>query len=74
MAIVPSLPSVPVQPLLVAPQSEWGMFGSLASYPWVLPIARYEDQEELLGRLKEGVIDPAEYKALELTRRRDRQS
>jgi hypothetical protein len=74
MAIVPFLPSVPVQPLLIASQSEWGMFESLASYPWVLPIARYEGQQELLERLKEGVIDPAEYKALELTRRRIRQS
>ena len=68
-AIVPHLPSVPVQPLLLSSQSEYGMFEHFTRYPWVLPIFRYADQESLLQSLKEHVIDPAEQKAQELAKR-----
>jgi hypothetical protein len=34
--IVSHLPSVPVQPLPLASEHEYGMFGPLKSYPWVL--------------------------------------
>jgi uncharacterized protein YjbI with pentapeptide repeats len=60
MAIVPSLPSVPVQPLLLASQHEYGMFEHFKRYQWVLPVALYDNQEELLRTLKEKVIAPAE--------------
>jgi hypothetical protein len=70
MAIVPFLPSVPVQPILIDSEKEWPMFESFGSYPWVLPIVRYENQMDLVARLKESMIDPAESKALELTNNR----
>jgi uncharacterized protein YjbI with pentapeptide repeats len=62
MRIVPGLPSVPVQPLLLASQSEYGMFEHLGRFPWVLEPLMYDDLEELLAKLPESVIAPAESK------------
>jgi hypothetical protein len=64
--IVPDLPSVPVQPLLLRESSEYGMFEHYARYPWVLPLYRYETPDQLIAALGEQVIEPAERKALEL--------
>jgi hypothetical protein len=64
--IVPDLPSVPIQPLLLASQQEYGMFEHLRRYPWVLETVFYEDQHTLLAELKEKVICPVESKALSM--------
>jgi hypothetical protein len=69
MTIVPNLPSVPVQPLILNSQHEYGMFEHFTRYPWVLPAYHYSDQMSLLQSLKENVIDPAEQKAQELAKR-----
>jgi hypothetical protein len=63
IAIVPNLPSVPVQPLLLASQHEYGMFEHLRRFPWVLEPVLYESQEALLMELELKVIAPAEAKA-----------
>ena len=65
-AIVPHLPSVPVKPLLEISQREYGMFESFRGYTWVLETYYYESIEEILGSLKEKIINPAEEKAGEL--------
>jgi hypothetical protein len=67
--IVPHLPSVPVQPLLLSSQREYGMYEHFTKYPWVLPIYHFTDQESLLISLKENVIEPAKQKAQELAKR-----
>ncbi len=67
--IVPNLPSVPVQPLILASQHEYGMFEHFIRFPWVLPIYRYRDEVNLLQSLQEKVIAPAEQKAKELEKR-----
>lgn len=59
MAIVPNLPSVPVQPLLLASQREYGMFEHFRNYPWVLEPVLYQDLESLLAELDAKVIVPA---------------
>lgn len=64
--IVPDLPSVAVQPLILVPQREPGMFDFFRSYPWVLEPRYYESQEQLIANLRELIIRPAEMKVLEL--------
>jgi uncharacterized protein YjbI with pentapeptide repeats len=66
--IVPDLPSVPVQPLLLASDYEYGMFEDFKYYPWVLEVYRYDDPHEVLSSLEAKVISPAETKAKELAR------
>ncbi len=70
MAIVPNMPSVPVQPLLLASQQEYGMFEHFRSFPWVLEEVLYDDQQTLLAELSETVIAPAEAKAKEFARKK----
>ena len=69
MTIVPNLPSVAVQPLILNSQHEYGMFEHFTKYPWVLPVYRYGDEGSLLQSLQEHIIAPAEQKAQELAKR-----
>lgn len=66
MSIVPSLPSVAVQPLMLSSDYEYALFDHIMSFKSVLPVYRYDTPEMLLANLKEHVIDPAEAKAREL--------
>jgi len=68
-SIVPTLPSVPVQPLLQSGYEPWGMYDHIRRYAWVLPLFEYESQKTLLQDLELRVIAPAEEKAKELTRK-----
>jgi len=58
-AIVPDLPSVPVQPLLLEGSVEYGMFEHFRRYPWVLEAYTYPSSERLIADLGERVIRPA---------------
>src|SRR5215475_1025878 len=60
--IVPDLPSVPVQPIILAAQEEPGMFDFYRHRPSFLSVHRYTDQEQLLADLGDKVIRPAELK------------
>jgi uncharacterized protein YjbI with pentapeptide repeats len=60
--LIPDLPSVPVQPILLASQHEYAMFEHFRRYPWVLDEFLYADATELLAALFERVIQPAEGK------------
>ena len=57
-AIVPNLPSVPVQPIILAIQEEPGMFDFYRNRPSFLPVHRYVSQKQLLADLGEKVIRP----------------
>src|SRR5215813_10986597 len=58
--IVPHLPSVPVQPLLLEGSAEYGMFEHFKRFPWVLETYTYRSSERLIASLGERVIGPAE--------------
>lgn len=68
-AIVPNLPSVPVQAILKRRSKLYAMFEHFTRYPCVLPVYRYDDQETLIAALGEYLIAPAEVKARELAQR-----
>jgi hypothetical protein len=59
-AVVPTNPSVPVQPLILATQEEPGMFDFFRLYSWVLEPYCYPDPTGLLAVLTDRVIAPAE--------------
>ena len=64
-AIVPQLPSVPVQPVIIASQDEPGMFDFYRHFPWFLPVHRYDTTAQLLSELSDRVIKPSETKVSE---------
>jgi hypothetical protein len=65
-AIVPDLPSVPVQPIIHAMQEKPGMFDFYRNFRSFLNVHRYASQEQLIADLGEKVIRPAELKVLDL--------
>lgn len=65
-AIVPFAPSLPVVPIILAKQKEYGMFESIAVYKSVLQLYRYESPESLLDNIIPAIITPAEQKVAEL--------
>jgi len=67
--IIPELPSLPIQPLLLASEYEYGMFEHFKRYHWVLDTHLYAGSDELIAELDEKVVAPAEAKAKELTGR-----
>ena len=70
-AIIPSV-RVPVQPLLLEGSSLYSMFKDFdpQDFHWVLPVYRYKEPEQLLAKLADKVIAPAEGKAKALEERR----
>jgi len=65
-AIVPELPSVPVQPVIIASQEEPGMFDFYRGFRSFLPVHRYDTPVQLLTELINRVIEPSEAKVLEI--------
>ena len=64
--IVPELPSVPVQPLVLASARAYVTFDDLLRYPWVLEPFRYEDRDHAIASLSAMIVTPAEAKVTEI--------
>jgi len=58
--IVPRLPMVPVQAILLQAEEPWAMFKDLLIYQHVLPLFKYQNPDHLLKSLDAHVIAPAE--------------
>ena len=56
--IIPLLPSVPVQPILLMSNQEYGMFEHWQHFNSVLPEYRYQDKQDLIDNLETKVILP----------------
>ena len=65
-AVVPTNPSVPVQPVILAAQEEPGMLDFFRPFPSALKTHCYHTPEHLIDDLDEQLIGPAEAKILEL--------
>jgi uncharacterized protein YjbI with pentapeptide repeats len=68
--IVPNLPSLPIQPVILASQYEYAMFKDFGGYLSVLTPYRYESVAHLLTSLDNKVIAPAVDRAKEIEQRR----
>jgi uncharacterized protein YjbI with pentapeptide repeats len=64
--IIPNLPSVPIQPLLLQGSSEYSMFEHFKRFPWVLETYHYSSLPQLIADLDALVIGPAEVRVAEL--------
>lgn len=59
-AIVPHLPSVPLQPLMEAGSRQYALFEHFERYPWVRQTYVYDDLHALLANLRDAVLQPLE--------------
>jgi hypothetical protein len=67
-SIVPRF-TIAVQPLISESKQEfeYAMFNDLRKrYSWILPTYTYKDLPDLLSSLQEHIIEPSEWKAVEL--------
>ncbi|HET6256654.1 MAG TPA: pentapeptide repeat-containing protein [Puia sp.] len=62
--IIPSLPHVPVQPIILNSEAEYSLFEHYRHYPWVLEPFLYRDSEELVKSISTKIIEPAEAKLI----------
>jgi hypothetical protein len=64
--IVPDLPSVPVQPLLLASTTAFVTSEDYKNYHWVLEPFRYRDLDDAIASMPNMVLNPVEAKLREL--------
>lgn len=60
MSIVPNLPSVAVQPLMLRSDHEYALFDHIKRYPWVLDVHLYDSKETLIANFRVNVLDRVE--------------
>ena len=58
--IVPRLPSVPVQPILLQGDPGYAMFEHWKGYRTMLPVFQYRDQADLLANVRLAILAPVE--------------
>jgi uncharacterized protein YjbI with pentapeptide repeats len=68
--IVPCLPSLPIQPIILASQYVYSMFKDFGAYLSVLPLFRYKNIDHLLASLDYLVVAPAVNQARKIEQQR----
>jgi hypothetical protein len=68
--LVPSLPSVPIQPIIQSSASPHSIFPDFAAYLTVLPLLRYGNAEDLCASIRNGILNPAAVLSAEIAKRR----
>lgn len=58
--IVPRLPSVPVQPILLRGDPGYAMFEHWKGYRTMLPVFEYRDQAHLLDNVRQAILEPVQ--------------
>jgi len=58
--IIPRLPSVPVQPILLRGDPGYAMFEHWKGYRTMLPVFEYRDQAHLLDNVRRAIVEPVE--------------
>jgi hypothetical protein len=56
--IIPSLPSVPVRPIILDGEYEYSMFEHWKPFKSVLDVYRYKDRDQLLANIEAAIIEP----------------
>lgn len=64
--IVPNMTSLPVQPIILAGHSDYGMFEHFKRYPWVLEIIEYIDDNDIKHNMIDKIISSCKNKIIEL--------
>ena len=68
-AVIPLFPSVPVRFIILKSEREPPMFDHIRRFSSVVPGAfEYETPEEVLGSIKDGILEPVEAKLKELSK------
>lgn len=57
--------------MILEGQWEYAMFEHFKAYPWVMPLHVYVAPEVLLAEISEKIIEPAERKVKELSKREE---
>lgn len=66
--IVPRLPSVPVQPILLRGDPGYAMFEHWKGYRTMLPVFEYRDQAHLLDNVRQAILEPVQAWEAETTK------
>jgi uncharacterized protein YjbI with pentapeptide repeats len=69
-SIIPHLRSVPIQPIILKGQNEYGMIRDLAVNNNMMPIFRYRDNAHLIASVKTKIITNAERRVEKIRRQR----
>jgi uncharacterized protein YjbI with pentapeptide repeats len=59
-SIIPELPSIPIQPIIISTQIEYSMYEHWKRYPWVLQLHKYKSIDTLIKELGNKVVSPPE--------------
>jgi hypothetical protein len=67
--IVPSVPSLPIQPIIRRGEAVFPLFENLARRESMLPLLEYDNVRELLARLEDDIVENAEARCATLRSR-----